>query len=217
MIIEKSLYPKTTRIANLCEITEKIDGSNIQFFVINSELYMATRENIISIKDNENMDWISKKIESSYTGITEFILKYREFLTNNIYEGSSIIGEWTRNERYSALIPNSRFLMFAKGRVEMITSMQPLKREIDFKLTNIVYNQGLLKYAFNEQCIPSFIELVPLVATSSEYLTIEKLDELYDEYCAKVDRKVEGFVINYNGSITKYVRLKGKKLQPHHS
>ena len=217
MVIEKSLYPKTSRIANLCEITEKIDGSNIQFFVINYELYMATREYIISIKDNENMDWISKVLESSYIGIVEFILKYREFLTNNIYEGSSIIGEWTRNERYSALIPNSRFVMFAKGRVEKITSMQPLKREIDFKLTNIVYNQDLLKYAFNEQCVPNFIELVPLVATSSEYLTIEKLDELYDEYCTKVDRKVEGFVINYNGNITKYVRLKGKKLQPHHS
>lgn len=217
MIIEKSLYPKTSRIANLCEITEKIDGSNIQFFVINSELYMATREYVVSIKDNENMDWISKIIEPSYTGVIEFILNHRYFLTRNIYEGSSIIGEWTRNERYSSLIPNSRFVMFAKGRVEKITSMQPLKREVDFKLTNIVYNQELLKYVFAERCIPNFIELVPLVATSSEYLTIEKLDELYEEYCAKVGRKVEGFVINYNGSITKYVRLKGKKLKPHHS
>ena len=217
MIIEKSLYPKTSRIANLCEITEKIDGANIQFFVVKGELYVATRDYIIPIKDNKHMDWIGRIVEPSYVGLTEFILKHRNWLTENIYEGSSIIGEWTRNERYIDLIKESRFVMFAKGRVEMYSIDTSSSTKTWAKLTNIVYNQDLLKYVFNGAEIPYFISLVPLVETSSEYLTVEKLDELYDKYCEQVNRKVEGFVINYNGHITKYVRLKGKKLKPHHS
>lgn len=170
---------------------------------------MATRNNILSVADEK--DFIKSKIESSYTSILNFLEKYETWLTENIYEGSSIIGEWTRNERYIDLIEKSRFVMFGKARVELF------KETNDFKISNLVYNQSLLKYAFNEQEIPDFINLVPLVETSSEYLTVEKLDELYDEYCKKVDRLVEGFVINYNGEITKYVRLKKGKLKPHHS
>ncbi|MGL5710465.1 MAG: RNA ligase family protein [Cetobacterium sp.] len=209
MLIYKDLYPKTKRIANICEITEKIDGSNLQFFKIEGILYIATRNNILSVVDEK--EFIKSKIESSYTGILDFLEKYETWLTENIYEGSSIIGEWTRNERYIDLIEKSRFVMFGKARVELV------KETNDFKISNLVYNQSLLKYAFNEQEIPDFINLVPLVETSSEYLTVEKLDELYDEYCKKVNRLVEGFVINYNGEITKYVRLKKGKLKPHHS
>lgn len=209
MKIEKDLYPKTKRIANICEITEKIDGGNIQFFKINGILYMATRNNVMSVADEK--EFIQSTIEPTYTGVLEFLEKYEKWLTENIYEGSSIIGEWTRNERYIDLIEKSRFVMFAKGRVEYRQEKQ------DFKMSNIVYNHDLLKYVFNDGKIPDFINLVPLVETSSKYLTIEKLDELYDEYCKKVNRLVEGFVINYNGEITKYVRLKKGKMKPHHS
>lgn len=42
-----------------------------------------------------------------------------------------------------------------------------------------------------------------------------KLDELYDNYCKKTNRNVEGFVVNYENRITKYVRMKNGKLTEH--
>ena len=43
----------------------------------------------------------------------------------------------------------------------------------------------------------------------------EQLDSIYEKYQSKVKRNVEGFVINYNNNITKYVRMKNGKLQEH--
>lgn len=38
---------------------------------------------------------------------------------------------------------------------------------------------------------------------------------IYEKYLSKVNRNVEGFVINYKNMITKYVRMKNGKLQEH--
>lgn len=44
---------------------------------------------------------------------------------------------------------------------------------------------------------------------------MEKYIGIYEKYCQKVGRNVEGFVINYNNSIQKYVRMKNGKLAEH--
>lgn len=40
-------------------------------------------------------------------------------------------------------------------------------------------------------------------------------DKFYSKYSDKVKRDVEGFVVNYNNTIRKYVRMKNGKLQEH--
>ena len=45
--------------------------------------------------------------------------------------------------------------------------------------------------------------------------TKEHLDSIYTKYCEKVNRNVEGFVVNYKNIISKYVRMKNGKLQEH--
>ena len=44
---------------------------------------------------------------------------------------------------------------------------------------------------------------------------INEYKYIYDRYCKKVNRPVEGFVLAYHNIITKYVRMKNGKLQEH--
>ena len=62
----------------------------------------------------------------------------------------------------------------------------------------------------------SVLCVVP-VAYRLRYLpTKDDLDKLYKRYCDHVvDRNVEGFVVNYDNNIRKYVRMKNGKLQEH--
>jgi hypothetical protein len=43
----------------------------------------------------------------------------------------------------------------------------------------------------------------------------EQLDSIYEKYTNKVNRNVEGFVINYKNIISKYVRMKNGQLREH--
>ena len=59
-MIKKQLYPKTKRVGlkNEVVITEKLDGSNIGFYKLNGELYVAQRNNIFTmaeLEDNKGM------------------------------------------------------------------------------------------------------------------------------------------------------------------
>lgn len=74
------------------------------------------------------------------------------------------------------------------------------------ELYNFRYYHSLFIYPFKTQAIPNFIGIVPVTY---------KLDKLYECYCKKVNRDVEGFVINYNDKISKYVRMKNGKLTEH--
>ena len=94
--------------------------------------------------------------------------------------------------------------MFAKARITD-----------EFELSNIMYNHELFIYLFNSQVIPSFIGVVPVVTEINNIPNKEQLDNIYEKYCNKVNRDVEGFVVNYNDNITKYVRMKNGKLQEH--
>ena len=42
--------------------------------------------------------------------------------------------------------------------------------------------------------------------------TKEHLDSIYEKYCFKVNRNVEGFVVNYKNIISKYVRMKNERV-----
>ena len=80
-----------------------------------------------------------------------------------------------------------------------------------------MYNTELFIYPFIEQVIPGFMDIVPRLdmCIDVDNVSIESLDKLYEQYCIIMKRDVEGFVINNNNSITKYVRMKNGKLEPH--
>ena len=86
-----------------------------------------------------------------------------------------------------------------------------------FDLYKINYYQEMFIYPFINQEIPEFIGKVPVVAKMLRYPSISELDILYNDSCLTRARDVEGFIINSGNSITKYVRMKSGKLQPHHA
>ena len=79
----------------------------------------------------------------------------------------------------------------------------------------LVYDHSLFIYPFQSQVIPDFIGIVPEVTELNVIPTKEHLDSVYEKYHNKVNRNVEGFVVNYKNIITKYVRMKNGKLQEH--
>lgn len=102
---------------------------------------------------------------------------------------------------------NKKFYAFAKAQlVGPSFDIQYLDQKIDN-----------LHYIFQESRIPDCIGVVPVVNTQKTYPSIADLDVLYGNYCLQVERNVEGFVVWAEGSIAKYVRMKGGKLQPHKS
>ena len=79
-----------------------------------------------------------------------------------------------------------------------------------------MYDHDLFIYSFQSQEIPNFIGIVPEVAELNILPNKEHLDSIYEKYCKKVGRNVEGFIVNYKNIISKYVRMKNGKLQEHH-
>lgn len=207
-IIKQSIYPKTTRFGKdekKIFLTEKIDGSNLAFFKFENELYIAQRNNIYKFKDfKENKDHFKNII---HKGLCPFLEEHGDDLDEKLYDGSAICGEWLGqgkikyNNRF-----NTRFLLFAKARVIKLGDV--------FSLQNIVYNPDLIHWAIGET-LPDYLDIVPLVAELDHYPNLEELDKIYLEYSEKQDSKVEGFVINNNNKIEKYVRFKRGVLEPH--
>ena len=205
-MIKKSIYPKTERVkveqSNVCEITEKLDGSNLCIFKKNDILYLATRNNIISITE-----LLDEKVKSMlYKGLYGWLEEHAQELVQEIRNDSCICGEWLGmgKLKYDVGEFDKRFYMFAKANVND-----------DFELYNIYYYHELFKYPFESLEIPNFIGVVPVAYELGIVPDKEKLDELYAKYYSKVKRNVEGFVVNYSNKITKYVRMKNGKLQEH--
>lgn len=202
-MIKKEIYPKTPRV--ICkgakvQITEKLDGSNLVIFKFNDELYLAQRNNIL------RFDELEDNKDKLYKGLYQWAVDNQEALEVELYEGSALCGEWLGMGKLKYPVDefDKRFYMFAKAR---ITNM--------FELENIMYNHSLFIYPFNSQVIPNFIGIVPVVAEIRNIPNKEQLDVIYTKYCEKVGRDVEGFVVNYNNSVTKYVRMKNGKLAEH--
>lgn len=201
-MIKKEIYPKTKRVSCLGDkvyITEKIDGSNLVFFKKNDELHIAQRKNIFNINEiEENKDKL-------YKGLYQWINDNKESL-NDLHNNSAICGEWIGMGclKYPVDEFEKRFYMFAKANIDD-----------DYNLYNLIYEHNLFIYPFQSQELPKCIGIVPEVGELNVIPTKEHLDHIYIKYCEKVNRNVEGFVVNYKNIISKYVRMKNGKLQEH--
>lgn len=198
--MKQTLYPKTERIKpNKKQITEKIDGSNIGFFKLNGELIIAQRNNVYTLTEIQNV-----KKDDLYKGLKNWLSENAKNLTESLHEGSGFFGEWIGMGKLNYNF-DFKVLMFAKANIKISESF--------YKVYNIYYDRKLFIYPFVNQIIPKYIGIVPLVKELYE-CSIQDLDELYDEYCALVNRPVEGFIIIYNNDfIQKYVRCKNGKIE----
>ena len=106
--------------------------------------------------------------------------------------------------KYDNELFDKKFYMFAKANITE-----------DFDLKNIYYYHELFIYSFTNQEIPDFIGVVPVVKVQKTIPNKKDLDEIYAEYLKKVNRNVEGIIVNYQNNISKYVRMKNGKLQEH--
>jgi len=202
-MIKKEIYPKTKRVScsgDKVYLTEKLDGSNMVFFKLNGKLYIAQRKNIFNLSELEEIKGIL------YQGLYEWLKRYGHVLEKNLHDGSAICGEWIGmgQIKYNADEFDKKWYMFAKANIDD-----------EFNLYNLIYDHSIFIYPFVNQEISNFIGIVPEVIELSGLPTKENLDSIYEEYCVKVNRNVEGFVINYKNIITKYVRMKNGKLQEH--
>lgn len=202
-MIKKEIYPKTKRVSCIGDkvyITEKLDGSNLVFFKKNEELHIAQRKTIFKISELENVKDIL------YKGLYQWLIDNKNTLEDELHENSAICGEWLGmgNLKYTVDEFDKRWYMFAKANIDD-----------DYNLYNLNYDHNLFIYPFISQEIPNFIGIVPEVTELNVIPTKEHLDSLYEKYISKVNRNVEGFVVNYKNNITKYVRMKNGKLQEH--
>lgn len=199
-MIKKEIYPKTQRISvngEKIQLTEKLDGSNLVIFKLNDEIYFAQRNTILKY------DELQENKQILYKGLLEWANNYINILKDELYECSCLCGEWLGmgKLKYSVDEFDKRFYMFAKARIDE-----------NFNLINLNYDHEQFIYPFSNQIIPNFIGIVPVVCNIVYLPTKSNLDELYKKYCEKVNRPVEGFVINFHNIITKYVRMKNGKL-----
>ena len=202
-MIKKEIYPKTKRVSCIGDkvyITEKIDGSNMVIFKKEDKLYIAQRKNIICEEEFEDAK------DVMYKGLYQWLQDHKAYLKEHLLNDACICGEWIGMGclKYSVDEFDKRIYMFAKANIDD-----------EFNLYNLIYEHNLFIYPFDNQEIPNFIGVVPEVAELNVIPTKEHLDSLYEKYTNKVNRNVEGFVVNYKNIITKYVRMKNGKLQEH--
>ena len=199
-MIKKELYPKTPRIkvgGESIKITEKLDGSNLIIYKLLGVIYFAQRNTIFSYEElEENKDKL-------YKGLLGWANAHIKQLEKELYEGSCICGEWLGMGKIKYTVDefDKRFYMFAKARIDIFLN-----------LSNLNYDHEQFIYPFESQIIPSFIGVVPTVGNIPYLPDKEALDLIYERYCTKVNRQVEGFVIEFHNIITKYVRMKNGKI-----
>lgn len=196
MITKNTLYPKTERMSengDCVKVTEKLDGSNLVFYKKNNELYIGLRKNVFSLTD------IEEAKDLMYKDLYKWLQEYGEDLKNALCDNSAICGEWIGMgaTKYPEGTFDKKWYMFAKANISN-----------DEKLINIKHDHELFIYSFQEQKFPNYLGIVPEVTQIREMPTKTLLDVIYEEYTKKVERPVEGFVMDYRGIITKYVRMK---------
>lgn len=201
-MLKKEIYPKTKRVSCMGDkvhITEKIDGSNLVIFKKNEELYIAQRKTILSFSE------IEEHKDLLYKGLYQWLNENKKVF-EDLHNNSAICGEWIGMGclKYSVDEFDKRFYMFAKANIDD-----------EFNLYNLNYDHSLFIYPFQKQEIPLCIGIVPEVVELNVIPTKEHLDSIYEKYTNKVNRNVEGFVVNYKNIISKYVRMKNGKLQEH--
>lgn len=204
-MLRKKLYPKTERVKleRSVIVTEKLDGSNLGFFKLNGKLYIATRSHIIALEEIGECKSVVK-----YRGLYGFLEKNGADLEARMNEGSCFFCEWMGMGK----LPYGKHFITEKTRAYMFAKANVTD---DFTTVGLKYDPALFIYPFVDQVIPDYIGVVPVVAECNELLSIAELDDLYDIYTGAVERPVEGFVVNTEGSIRKYVRFKNGKFGDH--
>ena len=199
-MIKKTLYPKTKRVQfkNRVVITEKLDGSNIGFFKVNGELVIAQRNNIFGLSEIDDING------ALYSGLYGWLEEHGQDLTERLVEGSGFFGEWIGMGKIKYPDLDKKVYMFAKANYD--------KGEIK----NLYYEHELFIYPFENQEIPEYIGIVPVVEEGYSFPYVETLDYIYELYKVKVNRNVEGFIVAQNNNINKYVRMKNGKIEAHH-
>jgi hypothetical protein len=201
-MIKNSLYPKTRRIGNnsgTVFITEKIDGSNLGFFKHEGALWVVQRNMMYPLS------FVST--HCTYRGLVGWLTEYGEHLQEELHENACIFGEWVGMGKLQYPLSFSRFLQFAKCNV--------VEEDGKFSTKNLYYDPALFKWSYQSQEPPEYIGAVPVVRILDLIPSISDLDILYDDYRTSQDRHVEGFIINVNNTITKYVRMKNGQLKQH--
>lgn len=201
-MLKKEIYPKTKRVScsgDKVYVTEKIDGSNLVIFKKQDELFIAQRNNIFIFSELDEMK------DRLYKGLYQWLMENKDAFYD-LHNNSAICGEWIGMGclKYSVDEFDKRWYMFAKANIDD-----------DFNLYNLIYDHSLFIYPFQSQEIPKCIGIVPEVMELNVLPTKEHLDSIYEKYCSKVNRNVEGFVINYKNIISKYVRMKNGQLREH--
>lgn len=205
-MIKKTLYPKTKRISNkgcTTVITEKLDGSNLGFFKYGGKLYVAQRNYVYSLEH------ALVGSQGMYKGLHGWLQDHGSHLEDELQEGACIFGEWIGMGRIDYGGSVGKFNQFAKCNVT-----GPSLAELELK--NLYYNDELFKWSYVSQELPEYISMVPIVYKTNEVVTVKYLDQMYSDYSCHVQRSVEGFIINQQGNITKYVRHKNGILQEKH-
>lgn len=199
-MIKKTLYPKTKRVQfkNRVVITEKLDGSNIGFFKVDGKLLIAQRNNVFEIDELESNKGML------YKGLKGWLDENGQDLTEKLIEGSGFFGEWIGMGKLKYPELDKKVYMFAKANYD--------KGEIK----NLYYEHELFKYPFENQEIPNYIGIVPVIAIKEFFPKVEELDKMYEIYKSEIQRNVEGFIIAQNNNVNKYVRMKNGNLEPHH-
>lgn len=202
------LYPSTSRVGkdkSKVTVTEKLDGSNLGFFKVDGDLWIAQRNWVIPFSNLED----SK--DFMYKGLYGWLKEHGEELRDSLHENSGVFGEWIGmgSIKYGDTDINGRYYIFAKANLDD-------KKQ---QAINIRYEHGLFKYPFIDQVIPEYMNVVPIVTEFDSYPSVNQLDELYEVYVNSdriADRNVEGFIVIDKGAITKYVRFKGGVLNDHY-
>lgn len=195
---KKTLYPKTKRVgsddSNII-VTEKLDGSNLGIFKLNNKLVIAQRNHVFIYPDEK----------PDYKGLVNWLEENSQHLLDNLHEGSGFFGEWIGmgKIKYGNTL-DKKLYMFAKANIDE-----------EYNAYNIYYDRHLFIYPFINQEIPEYLGVVPKVVELTQDPSITELDDYYLLYLAKVGRSVEGFVINTNNTVRKYVRFKNGKLTDH--
>ena len=175
-MIKKTIYPKTERVKisneNVCEITEKLDGSNLCIFKLNEKIYIAQRNNIYTI-DEINTEEVKQIM---YKGLHTWLEEHKNFLEAELQDNSCLCGEWIGMGKLKYPVDEfeQRFYMFAKANVNP-----------QMELYNFRHYHSLFIYPFKTQVIPSFIGVVPIAYKLGIVPDKEKLDDLYQAYCKK--------------------------------
>ena len=171
--------------------------------MIKKEIYPKTKR--VSCKGDKV--YLTEKIDGSNLVFFKKDDKLYFAQRNNIIcNNSAICGEWIGMGclKYNVDEFDKRWYMFAKANIDD-----------DYNLYNLIYDHELFIYPFVSQEIPNFIGIVPEVTELINLPNKEQLDSIYEKYKNKVNRNVEGFVINYKNIISKYVRMKNGQLKEH--